>query len=220
MPKKNTVKKEKQLQLPVVDTNGKAKGTVTVPEELFGAKIRPRLMAQALRAYHANQREGGASTKTRGEVRGSTRKIYRQKGTGRARHGAIRAPVFVGGGIIFGPKPRDYHLDMPKKMKRLSLASALTYQREQNNIIVVDGMEELKPKTKIVGSALSTVGALRSALLIVPIDAKTVIRGAKNLPGVDIVPPNSLSTYEILVHHKIVIAKDAIPALAKAFVKG
>src|SRR3990170_6251019 len=136
------------LNVPVVGVDGKTKSKIQLPKELFGAKVNKALLAQAVRVYLANQRTGNAATKTRGEVEGSTRKIYRQKGTGRARHGAIRAPIFVGGGIVFGPRPHDFHLDFPKKMKRRALGSALTSKLGSGDVIVVSGLSDLEPKTK------------------------------------------------------------------------
>src|SRR5581483_3879222 len=115
-----------KLSASVYDLKGKAIGRVTLPSEVFGVEENPHLLAQAVRVYLANQRQGTVSTKTRGEVQGSTRKIYRQKGTGRARHGGIRAPIFVHGGIVFGPKPREFSLSMPQKMRRLALFTALS----------------------------------------------------------------------------------------------
>src|SRR6185437_7247197 len=114
------------VSVDVVGIDGKVTGKIALPGEIFGEKLNKALLAQAVRVYLANQRQGNASTKTRGEVDGSTRKIYRQKGTGRARHGSVRAPIFVHGGIAHGPKPRDFSLTMPQKMKQKALFSALS----------------------------------------------------------------------------------------------
>ncbi len=203
--------------VPVLDTDGKPAGKMSLPADLFAAKINKPLMAQAVRVYLANQREGSASTKTRGEVEGSTRKIFRQKGTGRARHGAIRAPIFVGGGIVFGPKPRDYHLDLPKKMKRAALTSALTSKLQEQSIVVVDGFGNLEPKTKIMAQALTaTVGDIKSMLLVVSKDAANVVRAARNIEGVDIMPVQNLHAYSVLNHQKLVFMKEAILSLRGA----
>jgi len=127
------------LKVEVIDTVGKVVETMELPKELFGAKINSVLMAQAVRVYLANQRLGTASTKTRGEVDGSTRKIYRQKGTGRARHGGIRAPIFVKGGIAHGPKPRDYSLLLSKNMRIAALRSALSAKVKAGEVAVIAG---------------------------------------------------------------------------------
>lgn len=199
--------KKKGLSVPVVGVDGKKAGTVSLPETLFAAKINKPLMAQAVRVYLANQRKGTARTKTRGEVQGSTRKIYRQKGTGRARHGAIRAPIFVGGGIVFGPKPRDYHLDLPKKMKRAAIASALTSARAEGKVTIIAGLADLEPKTKYMVKAL---GASGSILLVVPKEADTVVRIARNIDGVDIERMQNLHCYSVLTHQKIIFMKEAL----------
>ncbi len=214
-----TVTDKKSVQLTVLGIDGKAEGKVSVPSMLFAAKANPTLVSQAVRVYLANQREGSASTKTRSEVAGSTRKIYRQKGTGRARHGGIRAPIFVGGGISFGPKPRSYHLALPQKMKRAALACALTGKREDGNVIVVNGLTALKPKTKLMVKALINVGATKKPLLVVGRDADMVIRASRNIDGIEIMPVQNLHTYAILAHPKIVFMKEALPILTETFVK-
>lgn len=211
--KKTTRKKSVEKTGPsigVLDTNGKPMGKMSLPKELFAAKVNKVLMAQAVRVYLANQRQGSASTKTRGEVEGSTRKIYRQKGTGRARHGAIRAPIFVGGGIVFGPKPRDYRFTIPKKMKRAALASALTSAFQDGKVIVVGGLSDVAPKTKIMANALDLVGAVGSTLLVVSKGAHGVIRAARNIEGVDILPIQNLHTYSVISHQKLVFMKEAL----------
>ncbi|MBI3576640.1 50S ribosomal protein L4 [Candidatus Gottesmanbacteria bacterium] len=201
------------VSISVVDAAGKAAGKMTLPVELFGATVNKPLLAQAVRVYLANQRSGTASTKTRGEVEGSTRKIYKQKGTGRARHGAIRAPVFVGGGIVFGPKPRDYSLKLPKAMKKVALASALTSQLTDGNVIVVDGLSKLSPKTKFMAKALTAVGSGVGTLLVTTQEADGVVMAGRNLAGVDIVRAPSVNAYTLLAHKKIVFMKEAIKEL-------
>ncbi len=212
------VQNERGIVVPAVGIDGKVKGKVTLPKELFAATINPRLMTTAVRVYLANQREGSASTKTRGEVAGSTRKIYRQKGTGRARHGSIRAPIFVHGGVALGPKPRDYSLSMPKKMKRQALASALTQKLASKHVIFVDGLATLQPKTKEMVKTLEALGATNRTLLVVPPEAIDVKRSARNIKGVDILPARSINTYDILRHKTIVIMKETLAALKETFV--
>ncbi len=215
---KTAVKEEldstKGVRISVVGLDGKAAGSMTLPADLFAAKINKQLMAQAVRVYLANQRVGHASTKTRGEVEGSTRKIYKQKGTGKARHGGIRAPIFVGGGIVFGPKPRDYSLAFPRKMKHVALASALTQQLSNKNIIVVSGLSAVA-KTKVVAGALTAVGATRRTLLITPKESAVLVRAGRNIEGVDILPVSEVNTYSVLMHGKVVFMKEAIGELRK-----
>lgn len=213
MPKKiiKSVAKEKSsgVSAPVVGVDGKSKGRIQLPKELFGAKINKQLLSQAVRVYLSNQRAGTASTKTRGQVEGSTRKIYRQKGTGRARHGAIRAPIFVGGGIVFGPKPRDFSLKMPQKMRRAALASALT--SKLTDVIIVDGLGSIE-KTKVMARTLAAVGATGKTLLVT---SKGGNRAARNIAQVDVMPANMLNAYGVLSHQKLVFTKDAIKNLSR-----
>jgi large subunit ribosomal protein L4 len=145
------------LTVDVYDAAGKVTGTVTLPESVFGASVNKQLIAQAVRVYLANQRSGTASTKSRGEVQGSTRKIYRQKGTGRARHGGVRAPIFVHGGIAHGPKPHDFSMKMPQKMRRAALHSTLTLKAKGNAIKVLGGLDSMAPKTKAMVTLLSQI---------------------------------------------------------------
>ncbi|MEK7543493.1 MAG: 50S ribosomal protein L4 [Patescibacteria group bacterium] len=208
--------KPSSVSVSVVGIDGKSVGKMTLPAELFAAKVNDALVAQAVRVYLANQREGAASTKTRGDVEGSTRKIYRQKGTGRARHGGIRAPIFVGGGITFGPHPRDYHLDLPQKMKRAALASALTSALGEGKMIIVSGLEGLT-KTKDMAHALQSVGVTGSALLVVDGGAITTSRAARNIADVDILPAQDLHAYTVLTHQKLVFMKEAVEVLKKRF---
>lgn len=220
--KEKSEKEEKtggSLQATVVGLDGKASGKVSLPRELFGAKENPSLMAQAVRVYMANQRTGNASTKTRGEVEGSTRKIYRQKGTGKARHGAIRAPIFVGGGIVFGPKPRDYSLKLSKNMKRSALASALTTQHAHGRIVFIDGLETLEPKTKIMATTLKNIGINGKTLVVLARNTENIQRSTRNIEHIDVLHAKDLHTYTVLSHTKLLIMKDAVAELKNTFVR-
>ena len=213
MVKKTTKKITKAaagMSATVEDVEGKATGKMTLPIEIFGQKDNKQLVTQAVRVFLANQRVGGASTKTRGQVEGSTRKIYNQKGTGRARHGSIRAHIFVGGGVAFGPVTHDFSLSMPTKMKRKALHCALSSQFQAGNIVLVDGLEALKLKTKHMAKALSAVSGAASSLLVLSKNSEAVAQIARNIEGVDIIPATSLNTYEVLSHKKIVFMKDAV----------
>ncbi|MBI2074384.1 MAG: 50S ribosomal protein L4 [Candidatus Levybacteria bacterium] len=221
-PRKST----KGLTLDVYDTKGKVAGSIHLPKDIFGAKINNQLMAQAVRVYLANQRSGTASVKTRGEVRGSTRKIYRQKGTGRARHGAIRAPIFVHGGIAFGPRPRDYSLELPKKMKKAALFSALSSKLNDGAIKVVTGLEKIEPKTKQMANIIQNLeldGKNRNILLVLSDAAekqvKNVYIAARNLEGVDILPVKQLNTYEVLRSDKMLMMQASVDIMQKHFIK-
>lgn len=199
----------------VLGIDGKTSGKMTLPKELFAEKVNKQLMAQAVRVYLTNQRQGGANTKTRGEVEGSTRKIYRQKGTGRARHGSIRAHIFVGGGVAFGPVTHDFSLTMPVKMKRKALASALTSQYKEGNIVIIEGLESMTAKTKEMAKTLSLVSDLTSTLLVLSDKPALVARAAGNIEGVTLQPAQNVTTYDILSHKKIVFMKEAIAVIEK-----
>lgn len=221
---KSPVKEEKKapihsMSVTVLGADGESKGKTALPPEIFGAKVHENILAQSVRVYLANQRTGGAHTKTRGEVEGSTRKIYRQKGTGKARHGGIRAPIFVGGGIVFGPRPHEYRLHMPKKMRKVALSSALSYQMNEGNIVVIDGLDHIEPKTKLMLSAFS-VNKLDTDKLLLVLSSQTqnVRRALGNVASITLRPATSLNAYDILWHKTIVFVKDALPIVKETYI--
>jgi len=222
---KKTVKSAKMannltVSVKVVSIDGKDAGTMDLPAEIFGEKVNKILLAQAVRIYLANQRQGNASTKTRGEVDGSTRKIYRQKGTGRARHGGVRAPIFVKGGIVFGPKPRDYSLSFPQKMKRKALLSALSAKAQASQITVLAGLGGLEPKTKLFVEMLKKVGLQaknQKMLFVTSADLKTTRQAGNNVPGVSFANVQQLHVYEVLNTNNLVFDKTGIEELKKRF---
>jgi len=207
----------------VLDLKGKVIESMNLPKEIFGAKINKVLLAQAVRVYLANQRKGTHSTKTRGEVEGSTAKIYRQKGTGRARHGSKRAPIFVKGGIVFGPKPRDYSLKLPKKMRRLALFSSLTAKKDEGKIIVLSGLEKIEAKTNKMVDVIKNLKLEeknKKILLITPdtINAfENVYKAGRNLKGVSIISAKMLNTYEVLNAKTLLFMKASIEVLENTF---
>ncbi len=221
-PKKTETKEAAvSLKVTVVGVDGAAKGTMSLPVEVFGAKPNKTLIAQAIRVYLANQRQGNASTKTRGEVIGSTRKIYRQKGTGRARHGALKAPLFVGGGVAMGPKPHDFSLSLPQKMRKNALISALSEKAQNGMVKVVDG--EFSGKTKEVANlmkALELTNKKKVNKVLLVIDKnENAKRGAHNLGGLAIETFETLSTYGVAVNKNVVFLKNAVEELAKRIAK-
>ena len=207
------------LNVPVYSLAGTKKGTASLPKEIFGAKVNENLMAQAVRVYLVNQRQGTASTKTRGEVTASTRKIYRQKGTGRARHGAITAPIFRGGGIAFGPKPRNFELKLSKQMKKKALFSALSSRLLDEKIAVVD-LAGLSGKTKEVASLFRKLNILdkRNKVLFVTDDA-VERKTARNMRSVNVDSVHSINTYEVLNNNFIVLSKNCPPKMEEVFLK-
>ncbi|MBI4067772.1 50S ribosomal protein L4 [Candidatus Gottesmanbacteria bacterium] len=223
-----TTKKADGLTLSVYNTSGKITGKVSLPPEIFSQKENPILIAQAVRVYQANQRQGTQSTKTRSMVTGSTRKIYRQKGTGRARHGDKKSPIFIGGGIAHGPHPRDFSLNMPKVMKRKALYSALSSKLKKQEIIAVTGLENLSKKTKEMVAVLQNLKLLdkkrlpagrhgRKILLVLPKKEENITLASRNIAGLDMTFANLLNTYEILVHDRLLFAKDSFAVLEKTY---
>lgn len=218
---------EEALATEVFDTDGKVVGQVELPKEIFGVKVNNELMAQAVRVFLATQRQGTASTKTRGEIKLSTRKIYRQKGTGRARHGAKSAPIFVGGGVAHGPKPRDFSLKIPKKMKRNALFSALTLKLKEGGIKIIEGLEKIKPKTREVAKTLTNLklkpinksGSKTKLLLIMPAKTENIYRAARNIANVTLIPANLLNAYSVLAAKNLLVMKESLPVVEKTFLK-
>lgn len=210
------VNKKSGLIVNVLDINGKEIDSMELPEEIFGVKMNKALIAQAVRVYLANQRQGSASTKTRGQVRGSTRKIYRQKGTGRARHGAVRAPIFVHGGIAHGPKPKDYSLKLPQKMKKKALYSVLSAKLKEGALSVVADIEKTDGKTKSVVNLFKTIGKKKTKTLFV-IDSRheNILRAIRNIQGVTYEYVYKLHAYGVLENKRVFFTKNAIDALKK-----
>lgn len=217
-----TARKMVTLTVDVYDVTGKVVEKVSLPAEIFGAKVNRDLMVQAVRVYLANQRAGSASTKTRGQVQGSTRKIYRQKGTGRARHGGVRAPIFVHGGTAHGPHPRDYSLALPKKMKKAALFSALSSKLRDGEIKFVSGLSKITPKTRDMASVFKNLvldGKKRKVLLVANDDLENVARAARNLPGVSYTSSDRLNTYDVLNYKTVLFMKESIESLRSHFLK-
>lgn len=211
-----TVKKSSGLSVPVYSLTGRTSGNLSLPKEIFGQEVNQKLLSQALRVYTTNQKNMNASTKSRGEVRGSTAKIWRQKGTGRARHGARTAPIFVGGGIAFGPRPRNVRLELPKKMKKAALISALSDKAKDKNVFGLVGVEKASGKTKEMAKLIEKLGG-RSLLIVTGDKMDKVVRGVKNIPGTNVLPASLINAYEVLKHQKLMITKGALEKISKAF---
>lgn len=201
------------VKLDVLDTQGKVVDTLTVPSEMFDAPDNPTLVAQAVRVYQFNQRQGTLSTKSRGDINASTKKVWRQKGTGRARHGAKSAPIFVGGGVAFGPKPRDFSLKLPQKMKQKALFSVLTTKRKENALKIISGMGTMDAKTKqavAVFSSLSLTPAEKNVLFITDGKTDSVYKAVRNIHGVEVISASLLNTYAVLKGSTIVFTKEGM----------
>lgn len=201
------------MQVPVHNINGEVVGQLDLDESLFGVPFNEAVVHQAMVRQLANRRVGTAETKTRGEVAGSTRKLYRQKHTGRARAGGIRSPLRKGGGVIFGPHPRSYRQAMPKKMRRLALKCLLSSKVAEEELKIVDGLSLEAPKTKEISRILETLGASSSALVVTAQSDPGVVKAARNLPKIKVLPASLLNTLDLLSHRKLVMTVPAVEAV-------
>jgi len=201
----------------VYNTQGEVVGEVQLSDAVFGAEINESLMHQAVVAYQARQRQGTQSTKGRSEVAGGGRKPWRQKGTGLARAGSIRSPIFRGGGITFGPKPRDFSQDLPKVMRRKALTSALSAKVKDGDLIVLDSLRLAAPKTREVTVILARLNVVRAALIVTPETDPTLVLSARNIPGVDTQRAENLNAYDVLVHGKVLMTREAVIKVEEVF---
>src|SRR5713226_2473917 len=181
-------------------------------EEIFGAALRPHLLHQAVVMQLNNRRAGSAATKSKGFVSGGGKKPWRQKGTGRARAGSTRSPIWVGGGTTFGPHPRDYSYRMPRKARRGALLSALSLKNRENKIIVVDKLELEAPKTKIMVQALTEL-KVASALIVIAQTDEKIERSARNLPKVKVLRVEGLNVYDLLRYEHLILTDGALKLL-------
>jgi large subunit ribosomal protein L4 len=205
------------LSVSSYDGNGAPAGEVELPASIFGQTPHMAVMHQAYLRQLANARQGTAATKTRGEVRGGGAKPYRQKGTGRARHGSEREPQMVGGGTVFGPQPRSFSQRMPKKMRRLALRSALSVKAEEGRVSVLEALNIEEPKTKVMADLLRSIGVEDSVLLVLPASNDVIARSIGNLPWAKVILASNLNLYDIFTHEQLVIARDALDVLEETF---
>jgi large subunit ribosomal protein L4 len=196
---------------------GKTIGEVQLSDEIFGAPINEYALHEVVKAHLANMRQGTQSALTRAEVSGGGKKPWRQKGTGRARQGSTRSPQWRHGGIVFAPKPRDYHISVNKKVRRLALKSALTSKVNEGSLIVFDALDIAAPKTKEMVKALKAVNA-EKALVVIPEKDEIVERAAGNIPNVKVTLVGTLSTYEILKYDKLILTKDSLARVEEVYI--
>lgn len=201
------------MQVPVHTMTGETVETIELPGAIFEAPINTALMHQALVRQLANARQGTAKTKTRGEVNGSTRKMWRQKGTGRARQGSRKAPHWRKGGTVFGPIPRSYRQAMPKKMRRAALRSALSVKAGDQQIVVVDKLEMAVPKTRDFVNVLAALAVPSTALVLLPERNENVERSIANLPGVKYLRANYLNVRDLLHYETIILPRGALTVI-------
>ncbi len=197
----------------VYDMQGQSVGELELSDKVFAATINESLMHQAVVMYLANQRRGTAATKTRAAVRGGGRKPWRQKGTGRARHGSIRSPIWVGGGVAFGPQPRNYRLSMPKKARRQALRSALSSKVASGELIVLDELQFNEPKTRNMMGVLRNLEVEGKALVVTGDGARNVYLSARNIPGVTTSRAIDLNVYGVLNNNRLIMTKEAVKAI-------
>jgi large subunit ribosomal protein L4 len=219
---KKEIVKETGLKQSVFDTKGKVVESISLPKEIFGAKINNQLMAQAVRVFLSNQRRGTVKTKSRGEVNKTTKKVYRQKGTGRARHGAMSAPIYVGGGVAFGPRQRDYSLTFPQKMKKASLFSALSAKLKDGEIKVLTGLEKIEPKTKLMVNVIKNLNLEeknKKLLLITSAETGNILKAGRNIKGLSILDAKQINTYAVLDNRGIILMRGALEDIKNNFLK-
>jgi len=192
-------------------------GEIELRDEIFGVEVNEVALHQVVQMQLANKRQGTQSAKTRGEVSGGGRKPWRQKGTGRARQGSIRAPQWIKGGVVFAPKPRDYSYTLPKKLRRIAMKSALSSKVNSNDLIVIDSISLDQPKTKEMFRILRNLNADRKALVVLDRNDEIIKKSSRNIPGVKTALVNTLNVYDILNYDKFIIVKDAIPQVEEVY---
>jgi len=197
----------------VIDTKGAAAGSVELDDTVWAIEPNIAVMHQALLMQLANARQGTSDTKTRAEVRGGGRKPWRQKGTGRARQGSIRAPQWAGGGVAFGPHPRKYTQRMPRKMRRLATRSALSAKVRDGRLTIVEGLEGIEPKTKAMITLISSLPEARSYLFLLPEKIEGVERAAGNLKHIKTIRAGYVNVRDVLKYERLIVSREAIEAI-------
>ncbi|MGH4120669.1 50S ribosomal protein L4 [Clostridium sp.] len=205
------------LTLDLFNKEAQKVGDIQLNENIFGVEINTDAMHQVVVAQLANKRQGTQSAKTRAEVRGGGIKPWRQKGTGRARQGSIRAPQWIHGGIVFAPKPRDYRMSVPKSMRRVAFKSALSCKVAENEMIIIDNLEFDSPKTKAMIELLNAFDA-KKTLIVVEKSDENIYKSGRNIPGVRVTPVNNLNVYDILKYEKFIITKDAVSKIEEVYI--
>ena len=208
---------EDPLQVLMFDSAGASQGHVKLPELIFGEEPNAPVMHQAYVRQMANARQGTSSTKNRGAVSGGGAKPYRQKGTGRARHGSIREPSMKGGGVVFGPHPRDYSQRMPKQMRRLALRSALSQKAIEGRVRVIDSFGFEEPRTKQAADLIAAIGFDDTTLVVLPAPNFVVSRSFENLTGSKIILARNLNIRDLFTHTYLLLVKDCLELLEENF---
>ena len=204
-------------KIDVYNIEGKKVSTLDLNEAVFGIKPNEKIVHMALVNYLANQRQGTSNTKTRAEVSGGGRKPWKQKGTGRARQGSIRAPQWFKGGIALGPKPRDYRYTINKKERRLAIKSVLSSKVLENNLVVVDKLQFKEIKTKQMVNALANLKVEGKALVVLPEKDLNVQKSAKNIEGIKTTLTNTINVYDLLKYNKLLLTVDSVKAIEEVY---
>ncbi|MBE0448388.1 MAG: 50S ribosomal protein L4 [Actinobacteria bacterium] len=207
------------MKIPVRDREGKTIEEIDISPEVFEAGMNEAVVHQVVRAQLAAARRGTAKTKTRAEVRGGGRKPWRQKGTGRARAGSIRSPLWVGGGTVFGPIPRDYSFNVPKKMRRLALRSILSMKARDGRLIVIDDFGLTEPKTKEAARILKNLDAIKKVTVVVGENQGTVVQSIRNLEGARVIYSSELNAYDLMDNEYIVMTRTALNSVEEGLTK-
>ena len=205
--------------MPTVDLynrEGQKVGDMQLSDNVFAVEVNESVLHQVVIAQLANKRQGNQSAKTRSEVSGGGKKPWRQKGTGRARQGSIRAPQWIHGGIVFAPKPRDYRMSIPKSMKKVAMKSALTSKVNGNSMVVLESLELEVPKTKEMVKMITTFEA-KKPLIVVPATNEVVLKSVRNIEGATVIPVNNLNVYDILKHDKFIVTKEAVAKIEEVY---
>lgn len=206
-------------EIEVYNIKGQPVGKIELDKGIFNGEVNEPILHQVVRMYEANQRQGTASTKTRSDVSGGGKKPWKQKGTGRARAGTIRSPLWRGGGIVFGPHPRDYSYSVPKSVKRLALISSLNVKLNDKSLVVMDDIKLGTAKTKEFVAVLRSIKADKKPLVVLDGKDETVIRACRNIPNLLLRDYKALNAYEVLKQQKLVLTQKALAALTKTLVK-
>jgi len=196
----------------VLSQHNQSVGELTLPAAAFNGPVRPHLLHDAVRMQRANRRAGTAATKTRGFVRGGGKKPWRQKGTGRARAGSTRSPLWVGGATIFGPQPRDYSYRIPASARKAALRSALSVKVREGKFMVLDKIELEAPKTKLFAQVMATL-EVENALVVIAARDDTIERAARNLPRIKVIRVAGANVYDLLRYDRLIVMQDAVSAL-------
>ncbi|HAG10607.1 MAG TPA: 50S ribosomal protein L4 [Desulfotomaculum sp.] len=203
-------------EVSMYNVNGNLLGKLNLSNQVFGAPVNSTAVYDAVIKYLAGGRSGTSDTKTRGEVNGGGRKPWRQKGTGRARHGSIRSPIWRGGGIVFGPHPRDYSYTLPRKVRRLALKSVLSSKVMEDKMIVIEELKLEKPRTKDIINILDNLKISGGVLLVTVSKDENVYKSARNISDIKTVTIEGLNIYDLLVYETLVVTKDALAGIEEA----